>query len=185
MKSLKKVFCAVLAVMMLLSLCACGSKAPETTTAAPTTNAPETTAAPETTEPEETAPEETEPPVIYAGQIADGTYEISVESSSSMFRVVHCVLTVENGSMTAAMTMSGQGYGLVYLGSAEAALEDTEDSYIPFTLNEDGEKVFTIPVEALNMELDCAAWSIKKETWYDRVLVFSSELLPDGAVTLG
>ena len=82
------------------------------------TTAPETTEAPETTGPEETAPEETEPPVIYAGQIADGAYEISVESSSSMFRVVHCVLTVENGSMTAAMTMSGQGYGLVYLGTA-------------------------------------------------------------------
>ena len=64
-------------------------------------------------------------------------------------------------------------------------MEDTEDSYIPFVLNEDGEKVFTIPVEALNMELDCAAWSIKKETWYDRVLVFSSELLPDGVITLG
>lgn len=149
------------------------------------TTAPETTEAPKTTGPEETAPEETEPPVIYAGQIADGAYEISVESSSSMFRVVRCVLTVENGSMTAAMTMSGQGYGLVYLGTAEAALEDTEDSYIPFVLNEDGEKVFTIPVEALNMELDCAAWSIKKETWYDRVLVFSSDLLPDGVITLG
>ncbi|MCI6957374.1 MAG: hypothetical protein SPI15_13600 [Candidatus Faecousia sp.] len=176
----------ILLCLLILTGCASNpvSSEPSETTA-PETTAPETTAAPETTEPEETAPEETEPSVIYAGQIADGTYEISVESSSSMFRVVHCVLTVENGSMTAAMTMSGQGYGFVYLGTAEAALEDTEDSYIPFTLNEDGEKVFTIPVEALNMELDCAAWSIKKETWYDRVLVFSSELLPEGTVTLG
>lgn len=176
----------ILLSLLLLTGCASNtgaaeaSSAPEETTLVTEETKEETV----TAETEETVPEETTLPVIYANQIADGTYEISVESSSSMFRIVRCELKVENGAMTAAMTMSGQGYGMVYLGTGEEAAADTEDAYIPFVLNENEEKVFTIPVEALNTEIDCAAWSIKKETWYDRVLVFSSELLPEGVVTL-
>ena len=163
--------------LTLLLLTGC-TAAPEETTAPPTTEAVPTTEIVETTE---TVPEETEPPVITADQLVNGSYEIEVDSNASMFRVVKCVLTVEDGTMTAAMTMSGQGYGMVYMGTGEAALADSEDAYIPFTEDENGGKVFTVPVEALNMELDCAAWSMKKEKWYDRVLVFESGLLPETA----
>ena len=31
------------------------------------------------------------------------------------------------------------------------------------------------------MEIDCAAWSIRKEKWYDRVLIFQSDTLPEEA----
>ena len=170
---MKRIFVAFLAVLLLTG---CGAQ-PEETTVPPATET-----VPATTEAIETVPEETEPPVIYADQIADGTYEIEVDSSASMFRVVKCVLTVENGSMTAAMTMSGQGYGYVYMGTREEAAADSENNYIPFTTDENGGKVFTVPVEALNMELNCAAWSIRKEKWYDRVLVFESELIPAQAL---
>lgn len=129
----------------------------------------------------ESEAEETALEPVYACQLADGSYEITVNSSSSMFRVVKCVLTVKNGSMTAAMTMSGQGYGMVYMGTREEAPLDTEESYIPFELDDEGYKVFTVPVEALNVELDCAAWSIRKESWYDRVLIFEAELIPADA----
>lgn len=121
---------------------------------------------------------------IPASQILDGTYEITVDSSSSMFRVVRCVLTVEGDAMTAAMTMSGQGYGFVYLGTGEEALQDTEDTYVPFILDAEGAKTFTVPIEALDQETDCAAWSIRKEKWYDRVLVFESAQIPAEALTL-
>lgn len=120
---------------------------------------------------------------IPAEQIADGTYEITVESSSSMFRVVHCALTVEGDTMTATMTMSGQGYGYVFPGTGEEALQASEDTYIPFVPDAEGAKTFALPIEALNQETDCAAWSIRKEKWYDRVLVFSSEGLPPEALT--
>ena len=172
---MKRIFVIFLAVLLLTG---CGAQ-PEETTAPPTTET-----VPVTTEAIETVPEETEPPVIYADQVADGTYEIDVDSSASMFRVVKCVLTVENGTMTAAMTMSGQGYGYVYMGTREEAGQDTEENFIPFELDENGGKVFTVPVEALNMELDCAAWSIRKEKWYDRVLVFESELIPAEALNV-
>ena len=123
-----------------------------------------------------------EPTPVYGDRIADGVYEISVDSSSSMFRVVKCELTVAQGEMTAVMTMSGQGYGMVYMGTGEQALADSEDAYIPFAADDDGAKTFTVPVEALNVEMDCAAWSIKKEKWYDRVLVFESDLIPAEAI---
>ncbi|MBR0277137.1 MAG: hypothetical protein IJQ50_01580 [Clostridia bacterium] len=118
---------------------------------------------------------------IYAKDIKNGIYEISVDSSSSMFKVVKCELVVEDENMRAVMTMSGQGYGMVYMGTADEALADSEESYIPFILNENGEKTFTVPVEALNMETNCAAWSIKKSLWYDRVLIFKSEEIPKDA----
>ena len=166
---MKRIFAIFLAVLLLTG---CGAQ-PEETTVPPTTET-----VPATTEAIETVPEETEPPVIYADQLVDGSYEIEVDSSASMFRVVKCVLTVENSTMTAAMTMSGQGYGYVYMGTSKEADQDTEENFIPFELDENGGKVFTVSVEALNMELDCAAWSIRKEKWYDRVLVFESALLP-------
>lgn len=171
---MKRIFVLFFAILLLTG---CGAKpaVPETTAVSTTVSTTVETTVPETTE---TVPEETEPPVIYADQLVDGVYEITVDSSSSMFRVVHCELTVSEGSMTAAMTMSGDGYGMVYMGTGEAALAADETSYIPFVLTEAGAKVFTVPVEALNMDLDCAAWSIRKETWYDRTLVFESAQLP-------
>ena len=119
---------------------------------------------------------------IYAGELKDGSYEIEVESSSSMFKVVKCIVNVENGEMTADMTMSGQGYGMLYMGTGEEALNDSEDTYIPFVLNEEGQKTFTVPIEALNVETDCAAWSIKKEKWYDRTLIFKADSIPEDSL---
>ncbi len=36
-------------------------------------------------------------------------------------------------------------------------------------------------ITALNEKINCAAWSLKKEKWYDRELVFCSDLLPQEA----
>ena len=167
---MKRIFVLFFAILLLTG-CAAKPAVPETIAVSTTVE----TTVPETTE---TVPEETVPPMIYADQLVDGVYEITVDSSSSMFKVVYCELTVSEGSMTAAMTMSGDGYGMVYMGTGEAALAADETGYIPFVLTDAGAKVFTVPVEALNMELDCAAWSIRKEKWYDRTLVFESAQLP-------
>ena len=174
---MKKLLVLCLAALLLTG---CGAAAvPETTEV---TTQPETTAAPETTVQETTVPETTEPLVpIYADSLAEGTYEITVDSSSSMFRVVKCQLAVKDGQMTATMTMGGKGYGKLFMGTGEEALAASEDQFIPFVLNAEEGKDFTVPIEALDLPTDCAAWSIKKEKWYDRVLVFRSAQLPQEA----
>ena len=115
--------------------------------------------------------------VILPAQIADGTYEITVDSSSSMFHVVKCILHVENGAMNAAMTMSGDGYGKVYMGTAQEAAQAPEAEHICPETGKQQEVVFTVPVAALNQEIPCAAWSVRKEIWYDRMLVFRSSAI--------
>ena len=46
---------------------------------------------------------------IYGSDIKDGTYDVTVDSSSSMFNITKCALTVSDGKMTAEMTMGGKG----------------------------------------------------------------------------
>ncbi len=122
---------------------------------------------------------------VCGDSLKDGVYEIAVDSSSSMFNIDKCVLTVENGQMTAAMTMGGTGYLYVYMGTSREAEAAGEDSYISFTEDENGAHTFTVPVEALDRETACAAFSKKKEMWYDRTLVFRSDSLPREAFADG
>ena len=43
---------------------------------------------------------------IGGDRIRDGVYPVAVNSSSSMFKIVDCVLTVQDGQMRATKTMS-------------------------------------------------------------------------------
>ena len=131
----------------------------------------------------ETELEELEEEPIYGNQIKDGTYSIEVSSSSSMFRIIDAQLTVKDGEMSAVLTLSGTGYEKLYMGTEEEALADTEDKYIYFVENSQGKYTYEVPVEALNQNINCAAWSIRKEKWYDRVLVFSSTMISDDVIT--
>ena len=119
---------------------------------------------------------------IYAADIKDGTYTIDVQSSSTMFKITECELTVSEGKMTAVMTMGGKGYLHIFMGKGENA---EESGYIPFKENDNGEHTYTVPVEALDMEIECAAYSKNKEQWYDRILIFRSDSLPTSAFADG
>lgn len=114
---------------------------------------------------------------VYADALNDGSYAVTVKSSSSMFTVTDCTLTVQDGAMTAEMTMSGTGYLYLFMGTGEEAAAASEDSYIPFT-ETDGVHTFTVPVEALDAGIPCAAFSKRKELWYDRTLLFRADSLP-------
>lgn len=119
---------------------------------------------------------------VYGGQVADGTYDIKVESSSSMFRIVSAELTVKDGLMTCRMTMGGTGYLYVFMGTGEEAARADASEYISFEEGPDGTHSFTVPVEGLDQAIDCAAFSKKKEQWYDRSLLFRLDSLPEGSV---
>ncbi len=110
--------------------------------------------------------------------VLDGIYDIIVDSSSSMFQVSSCQLSVSMGKMTATMTMNGTGYLYLFMGTGEEAVKLSEKSYIAFTENENGEYVFTVPVEALDKGIACSAFSKNKQKWYDRTILFRSDSLP-------
>ncbi len=122
---------------------------------------------------------------VTAESLVDGEYPVEAESSSSMFRIEKAVLRVEDGRMTAAMTMGGKGYLYVYPGSAEEAAKADQNSCVPYTENTEGAHCFTIPVEALDAPVPCAAFSKNKELWYDRTLVFRADSLPTEAFREG
>lgn len=107
----------------------------------------------------------------------EGCYTIGVSSNASMFRVVRCVLDVRNGELHAVLTLSGQGYGYLYPGTAEEAAAAPRETWIPYGEDSEGRHTFAMPVSALDEELAVAAYSIKYDRWYDRTLVFRSDTL--------
>jgi len=119
---------------------------------------------------------------IYADDINDGTYNIEVKSSSSMFKIIDCELTVSGEKMTAVMTLSGTGYEKLFLGKREEADNATDSQFSYFTETDEGKYCYKIPVEALDKEISCAGFSIRKQKWYDRTLVFKADTLPDRAL---
>lgn len=121
---------------------------------------------------------------IYADEIKDGVYPVEVSSSSSMFRITECELTVQDGEMSAVMTMGGTGYRYLFMGTGTDAETADESEYIPFE-ETDGVHKFTVPVEALDMGIDCTAFSDKKEKWYDRTILFRADSLPADAFADG
>ncbi len=173
---MKKLTAAIiLSALLLFSLSGCGSGNSENSSGTDSSNAAtNAVAGGEDKAPEvEINTENLDP--IYGTDLKDGTYEISVDSSSSMFKISKCELTVSNGKMTAVMTMNGKGYLYLFMGKGENA---SESEYISFEENENGEHAFTVPVEALDMAVECSAFSKKKEQWYDRILVFRADSLP-------
>lgn len=106
-----------------------------------------------------------------SSRIQNGEYSIEVETDSSMLRVVDCLLTVVDDGMTAAVTLSGTGYSELRMGEAEPSA---------YTLVGD-RHVFTVPVAALDIELNCAARGVKSGNWFDHAIIFSSSTIPDEA----
>lgn len=119
---------------------------------------------------------------VYGTDIKDGTYPIEAESSSSMFRIVKAELTVSEGEMSAVITLGGTGYLKLYMGTGEQAVEASEADYAAFVEDAEGAYTYTIPVEALNKELECTGFSKRKEKWYDHQILFQADTLPGEAL---
>ncbi len=152
----------------------------ETEYAEPASEGTDQVASPdEMASPVEVFEEDMEP--VYADSLKDGTYEIEVLSSSSMFKIAECRLTVKDGEMSAALTIKSDSYLKLFPGTGAEAAAASEDEYITFEETEEGWQLYEIPVEALDMGIDCAAYSRRREKWYDRTLVFQASSLPQDA----
>lgn len=115
---------------------------------------------------------------LLAKDIEEGSYEIETASSSSMFKIEKTVLYVKDNTMTADITLSGKGYSNVTMLSAADSEGLTSLEGTTATVGKDGKYVFTLPVQSLNTELVCSAFSKKKQKWYERRVVFYSEKIP-------
>ncbi len=116
---------------------------------------------------------------IAGDAVKDGVYDIEAESSSPFFKIQSAKLTVRDGKMTAAISLDSKSYPLVYMGTAEEAAAAPESDYVAF---DEDSWTFTVPVEALDTELDCAAWSKRRKQWYDRKLMLYAATLPADAL---
>ncbi|MDR1236924.1 MAG: sirohydrochlorin cobaltochelatase [Propionibacteriaceae bacterium] len=119
---------------------------------------------------------------ISASQLKEGDYSIDATTDSSMFKIVNAQLNVA-GSMTATLTLSGDGFGRLFLGTADQAAK-ASDGFIEFTSDDQGRHVYTMPVDALNKTVSLAAESGKTaDKWYDHTITLSSARIPADAIT--
>ena len=118
---------------------------------------------------------------VYPQAVKKGTYDIDVESTSRFFRVRECKLTVRGGKMTAVIMIDSLSYECVYMGTGREAATAPEEDYI-FAEEKDNRSYFTVPVEALDTGIDCAAFSRNERKWYDRKLLFDASSLPEDAL---
>ncbi len=115
---------------------------------------------------------------IGADALREGVWPVEMKSSSSMFKADHCEILVENGEMQAVLYMTSEAYLYMYAGTATEAAAAPEAEYITLESAGDGLNSFTLPLEALDAPLECAAYSRRKELWYDRTLLFRADSLP-------
>lgn len=115
---------------------------------------------------------------VGVSELEEGSYAVQVDSSSSMFRITACTLSVSGEGMTAELTMGGTGYLWLYPGTGAEAAASEEADRIAFEEDAEGVHHFRFPVKALDEGLPCAAYSKRKEKWYERTLVFRSDSLP-------
>ena len=118
---------------------------------------------------------------VYPRDIADGVYPVKGESSSTFFKIGASELIVRDGEMFVRFTINSMSYLWVYPGTKEEAAAADPSEWIGFD-EVDHHTVFTVPIEALDSEFDCAAYSKAREIWYDRKLLFFASSLPEGAV---
>ena len=120
---------------------------------------------------------------VYPEDAEEGEYEPEVISDSRFFKIVHSDLTNRDGRMEAVITVSSTSYAYVFQGTAEQAAAADKSEWIAAD-EKDGYGSFAVSVEALNKEIPCAAYSKKKQKWYDRNIVFLADSLPEGSVKI-
>lgn len=118
---------------------------------------------------------------IYGYDLNDGSYEIQVNSSSPFFRIEKAVLNVKDGKMDAIMTMSSYSYDYIYMGTAEDAAKADLSEYIKYK-KQSGYYTFAIGVPYLNHKFNCAAFSNRKQKWYNREILFDAGTLDKDAL---
>lgn len=118
---------------------------------------------------------------VYPEDILDGEYDADAVTSSQFFKITDVRLTKKGNELKAVIRISSTSYAYVYQGSAAEAAAAGESDWIPAD-ESSGYGEFSIELEALNKEMPCAAYSKKKQKWYDRDVVILASSLPENAL---
>ena len=97
-----------------------------------------------------------------------------------------CVLKVENGKMTAEISLHGKGYDYMYAGIKEEAAAAGEAAWSHYYEKEiavnNGDKIemgpwytYSLAVSALDQEITFSVRNIRDGVWFDRRLTFLTE----------
>lgn len=102
-------------------------------------------------------------------QLKDGTYKVLSTTDRKMFYLypkeqvnAYSILTVKNGKMTATITLTGDGYDYVYMGTPAQAKKAGKAKWIKAKIV-NGYYTFTIPVSKLDTKLTITPHSRKYE----------------------
>ena len=119
-----------------------------------------------------------------------GTYKVKSDTDRRMFYLVpkgdapkYSVLKIEEGKMTATITLSGEGYDYLYMGTPAQAKKAGKKSWSKAKVV-DGYYTYTIPVSALDKNLIIAAHSKRMNKWFQHTIIFysgDSEQIKDGS----
>lgn len=111
---------------------------------------------------------------------ADGLYTIPAETDQRMFYIVSddsngrtAVLTVKDGQMTAAFSLTGTGYDKAYMGKVED-VTDADASQISGYTVQNGYYTYTVSVSALDRKLEIAMHAVKSGKWFQHTIIFYS-----------
>ena len=119
---------------------------------------------------------------VYGRDIKDGTYSIEGQSNSRFFKVTDSKLTVKDGELSVRFMIPSESYSYIYPGIGEDAANARNDLIEGEV--KDGCTYFTLSIDALDSEIDCAAFSKNKQRWYDRKLMFDASSLPKEALLI-
>lgn len=114
-------------------------------------------------------------------KLKDGTYRIRTEVTGKMFYIYpkdasthYSILTVKDGKYKAVITLDGQGYDYVYMGTAAKAAGAAKADWSRYRAK-NGFYSYRISVNRLDKKLSISAHSRKYKKWYgDRTIKFYS-----------
>ena len=118
---------------------------------------------------------------ITADKLNAGTYDVTVTSSSSMFKVRNAKITVADGKITATFDLS-KSYTWFFMGATEQIAAADSAAFIEGKATEEGLWSYTTEISALDEGIVCSAYSKNKDQWYPELILFRADSLADGAL---
>ncbi len=110
------------------------------------------------------------------GKLKDGTYRVQAWTDHRMFNIqpykngTYAILTVKNGKMKAALTLTGQGYDYLYAGTKAQAEKASKSKWSRYKSTRNYYS-YVIPVKSLNKKFALSGHSKRENRWYEHTAV--------------